>query len=98
MAKREKRLAAIRRNPKNVRPDDLHAALVDAGFSWEQPGTSHRVYRKGHSQVSIPQRNPLKPEYVRDALVAIGREAGTEDEKEVSDGNEIDGEGEPADG
>ncbi len=32
MAKRDKRIAAMRLNPKNVRPDELDAVLQGVGF------------------------------------------------------------------
>ncbi len=97
MTKRDKRLARMRRNPKNVRPDDLDAALVAVGFSVRQQGTSHRVYTYGSYQVIVPQRHPfLLQDYVKDALdileniakeVAENADEG-DTEAEGKDGNE----------
>jgi hypothetical protein len=59
----------MRRNPKNVRPDELEVVLRGAGFSVRQQGTSHRIYVRGAQRVSVPQRHPfLLATYVRQAL------------------------------
>ncbi len=71
MAKRDKRIAALRRNPHDVHPDDLNAVLSGLGFSWDQDGTSHRTYRLLGHQLSVPQKKPLKSIYVKQALKLI---------------------------
>lgn len=87
MAKRDKRIEAMRRNPKNVRLDDLHIVLVSEGFSWRQPGTSHRVYTRGKDRFSIPQRQPfLKPEYVLLASSYVDTGQGQNVAEETTDG------------
>ncbi len=69
MTKRDKRIEAMRRNPKSVRPDELHAVLVSAGFTCRHDGTSHKLYKRGTEKLSVPQRHPyLLPHYVLDAL------------------------------
>ena len=74
MAKRDKRIAAMRRNPRNVRPDDLDVVLRTAGFTMRQQGTSHKVYTQGPHQTVIPQRHPfLLQDYVKDALDLLDR-------------------------
>lgn len=97
MTKRDKRLARMRRNPKNVRPDDLDAVLAAVGFSVRQQGTSHRVYTYGPHQVIVPQRHPfLLQDYVKDALdilEKISKDVVEDDgegdtETEGKDGNE----------
>jgi hypothetical protein len=76
MAKRDKRIAAMRRNPKNVRPDDLDVVLRTAGFTMRQQGTSHKVYTRGEQQVLVPQHRPfLKAASVRQTLAVPGEEA-----------------------
>lgn len=93
MAKRDKRLAKIRRNPKNVRPDDLDVALVAVGFSVRQQGTSHRVYTYGPYQLVVPQRHPfLLQDYVKDALDILDRIA--KDVAEDDDEGAVEGDGE----
>ncbi len=68
-AKRNKRVEAMRQNPKTVRPDELDVVLRGAGFTAEQRGSSHKVYRRGGRTLLVPQRTPfLKENYVKDAL------------------------------
>jgi hypothetical protein len=78
MTRRDKRIEAMSRNPKNVRPDDLDVVLIAAGFSMRQQGTSHRVYVRGAQQLTVPQRHPfLLPVYVKQALAFIDMEEET---------------------
>lgn len=80
MAKRDKRIAAMRRNPRTVRPDDLDSALRGLGFAARQE-SSHRTYIYGDVVLTIPQRKPfLKPVYVILALELIDRLDLVEDE------------------
>jgi hypothetical protein len=78
MAKCDKRIAAMRRNPRNVRPDDLDVVLRAAGFTMRQQGTSHKVIAARwveEQQVVVPQHRPfLKAAYVRRALAVLGEE------------------------
>lgn len=68
LTKRDKRIERTRRNPKNVRPDEMDAILRDAGFTPHQEG-SHKTYRRDGQKLTIPQRKPfLKTVYVLDAL------------------------------
>lgn len=89
MAKRDKRTEAMRRNPRNVRPEDLHIVLVAEGFAWRQRGTSHRVYTRGEDQFAVPQRQPfLKPEYVLLALSYIDAGRAQDTAEETIDGGD----------
>jgi predicted RNA binding protein YcfA (HicA-like mRNA interferase family) len=82
VATRDKRIAAMRRNPRNVRPDDLDAVLRGAGFTAHQEG-SHKTYRRHGRKLTVPQHTPfLKPVYVKQALDMI------EDALEESDGGD----------
>jgi hypothetical protein len=66
----------MRRNPGNVRPDDLDVVLRAAGVPMRQQGTSHKVYTRREQQVLVPQHRPfLKAAYVRQALAVPGEEA-----------------------
>ena len=67
MAKRDKRIERMRQDPKSVRPEDLDIALTNAGFTSHQEG-SHKTYRRDGEKLTVPQRTPLKPVYVRQAL------------------------------
>lgn len=72
MTKREKRLDAMRRNPKNMRPDDLDAVMRAAGCAVEHEGGSHKIYRHSGRQISVPQRKLfLLPEYVKQAVAIL---------------------------
>lgn len=91
MAKRDKRIERIRRNPKNVRPDEMDGILRDAGFTAHQEG-SHKTYRRDGQKLTIPQRKPfLKAVYVRDALdlldawTALSETESDEKENETDD-------------
>jgi len=59
MTKRDKRIAALRRNPKNVRPEELDQVLRAAGFLARQEGTSHRRYTKESRSLTIAQHKPF---------------------------------------
>lgn len=86
MAQCDKRIAAMRRNPKNVRPDELNTLLITAGFTVRQQGSSHRVYSYGPYVLPVPQRKPfLLPIYVKQALVLLDSLAASQ--AVVSDGN-----------
>jgi hypothetical protein len=72
MSTKDKRIEAMRRNPKNVRPAELDAVLRGAGFVVRQHGTSHRVYKRGGAKISVPQRHPyLLRRYVEEALALL---------------------------
>jgi len=79
MAKRDKREASIRSNPKQVRFADLHAILKAADFVDGQPGSGGSHYTYSHpdypSIVAVPMphggSSHVKRPYVLDALKAI---------------------------
>lgn len=72
MGRREKRLERIKNNPRQVRPEDLEAALLAEGFVKRQGKGDHVVFSKGSSILTIDYRRPfLLPVYVTKALKAI---------------------------
>lgn len=74
MAKRDKREQAIRRNPKQVRYDDLHALLTDYGFDRIRGAGSHVQYRHPRflGRVTLSPHGAFVSVYqVRQALDAI---------------------------
>lgn len=78
------------RNPNDVRPEDLDAALIAAGFSSHQEG-SHKTYRRDGEKLTVPQRTPfLKSVYVLTALdlLAVGATAGDDEETGEGEGEE----------
>lgn len=75
VTKADKRLVAIRTDPRQVRPEELEAVLLAVGSVYRQSGTSHRVYRRGSREILvIPQQRPfIKEPYVRRALDLLGK-------------------------
>lgn len=73
MSKLEKLYQKVKRNPRQVRFDELRTLLLRAGFKERQPrsGSSHYTYTKGGKLVTIPKNNPVKPEYVKEAIRAL---------------------------
>lgn len=75
MSKRKKRLQRIRQNPKNVSFEDLRQLLEDYGFVLERSSGSHHSFKvqiKGETILFVvPYRRPVKPNYVKDALLLI---------------------------
>ena len=73
MSKRDKRLEALRTNPKHVRFDELRVVLEDCGFS-VRPSKGHWAF--SHPLLPLPfvvdPRRPfVLPVYVKNALRAI---------------------------
>lgn len=60
MSKLEKLLQKIKNNPRQVRFEELDKILTRSGFDRSQPGSgsSHYVYTKGKTQISVPKRQP----------------------------------------
>ncbi|NHZ72266.1 MAG: addiction module toxin, HicA family [Aquificales bacterium] len=72
MSKKEKLLAKLRRNPKNIRPEELEHVLVRLGFKKRQGRGSHMVYKRGEYRLTVPYKKPfLKPIYIKLALEII---------------------------
>ncbi|MGB9888000.1 MAG: type II toxin-antitoxin system HicA family toxin [Moorellales bacterium] len=73
MSKLEKLYQRIRNNPRQVRFDELRRILLRAGFKERQPrgGSSHYTYVKGNKIITIPRNDPVKPEYVKEAIKAL---------------------------
>ena len=74
MAKRDKRLAAIRSNPRQVRFADLKTALEARGFAARPGRGDHWVFIHPllpYPIVVDPRRPFVLPVYVRSALRAI---------------------------
>jgi predicted RNA binding protein YcfA (HicA-like mRNA interferase family) len=75
MAKRDKRLQKLRRNPKAVSLDELRTVLEDYGFSLDRIVGSHHVFRAEIGErvwkLVSPSNKPIKIIYVKQALEAI---------------------------
>ena len=75
MAKRDKRLAKMRQNPKSVSFDDLQKVLEDHGFQLVRIKGSHHVFESTEydKRLVVPKRNPVKAGYVKDAIRIIDK-------------------------
>jgi len=74
MAKRDKRIEAMRRNPRQVTADELDTVLTGLGFNCRSGRGDHRVYTHpnlSHPVVVDPHRPHLKRYVVLAALEAI---------------------------
>lgn len=74
MSRREKRLAALRANPKGWRYDELRTILEEFGFQTSTFGTSHRVFKHpSGARVGLVDSGSgaLLPVYAKAVLKAI---------------------------
>ena len=78
MSRIDKRLAAMRANPRDWRIEDLEAVARSAGLMVRKPGGSHVYFthptRPG--ALSVPARRPIKPVYVRRFVELIEKVSG----------------------
>jgi hypothetical protein len=71
MTKREKLLERLRRNPNNVRFEEVDTILLGLGFTKRQRG-SHAVYTFGVHRITVPFRKPfIKAVYVKQLLALL---------------------------
>jgi hypothetical protein len=81
MTSADKRLAAMRGNPRDWRIADLQAVARRHGLTWEQPGTSHVTFRSVRGgKVTVPAHKPIKPVYVRHFIALIDSLEGGDDD------------------
>jgi hypothetical protein len=80
MARLEKLLAAMRRNPRaDWRIDQLKAIADRYGIAHRQPGTSHVTFRPPHGEkLTVPAERPVKPVYIRKFLALIEAQETTD--------------------
>lgn len=72
MGKKEKLLAKMRQNPKNIRPEELEQLLLWLGFEKRAGKGSHTVYKRDEYRLTLPYKKPfLKPIYIKLALEII---------------------------
>jgi predicted RNA binding protein YcfA (HicA-like mRNA interferase family) len=72
MGKKEKLLAKLRRNPKNIRPEELEKLLLWLGFEKRAGKGSHTVYKMDEYRLTVPYKKPfLKSVYIKLALEII---------------------------
>lgn len=75
MSKREKKMQAIRANPKNVRFEMIQSVLLSYGFIETVPGggSSHYTYHKGIYRITVPKDNPVNKIYVLQVIKIIDK-------------------------
>lgn len=74
MSKREKAVAKIRQNPKNVRFEEIETILYRLGFVKRQGGTSHAIFTLGPHVIVVPKRKPfVKAKYIELLLDEIDK-------------------------
>lgn len=74
MSKREKAIAKLRQNPKNVRFEEIESILIGIGFTRRQEGTSHAIFTYGKHRLTVPHRKPfVLPVYVKQILEEIDK-------------------------
>ena len=73
MSKRDKRLEAIRNNPKNVKFETIRRILLNHGFTETVPsgGSSHYTYHKGIYRITIVKDKPINSIYIKQAIKII---------------------------
>ena len=60
---------------KNCAFEDLQRLLLAAGFIERKARGSHRIFKLGRVAISVPERRPVKENYV-DQVIAILQELG----------------------
>lgn len=77
----DKKLKAMRGNPRDWRIEDLQTVARRHGLTWEQPGTSHVTFRApGGGKVTVPAHKPIKPIYIRQFVALIDSMEGSDDD------------------
>jgi len=72
VSRKDKLLLSLKNNPKNVNFEDLKKLLEDNGYSAENSGGSHWVFRKeNYESITIPYKRPIKAIYVKRVLLIL---------------------------
>jgi len=73
LSKRDKRLQALKNNPKNVKFETVQNVLLSKGFSETAPGggSSHYTYSKGPYRITVVKDKPVNSIYIRQAIRII---------------------------
>jgi len=83
MSKKEKAIARLRQNPKNVRFEEIETILYRLGFTKRQDGTSHARFTLGKHIINVPKRKPfvlkIYVEFLLDELDKIEELDSSED-------------------
>lgn len=72
MSQKDKLIAKIKNNHRDVELEEIHKYLVMHGAQWHEGGKgSHRVYLLNGSQLTIPRKKPIKAIYVKLAIELV---------------------------
>ena len=77
MSKLEKLLQRIKNNPKTVRFEEIEKILLRNDFNESQSGggSSHYIFKKGDTSVTIPRHGKFVKEiYIEQAIAALEEE------------------------
>lgn len=79
MSNAEKRLAGMRRNPRDWRIEDLELVASFAGMKLRKPGGSHVIFShpKTARCLSVPSKRPIKPVYIKHFVAMVDEVMGT---------------------
>ena len=80
MSKREKLLAKIRNNPKEVRFEDLTKVLEWYGFELKRVKGSHHSFVRGQYNLTVSRRTPHLRSYIVKQALQIIDELSEDDE------------------
>jgi predicted RNA binding protein YcfA (HicA-like mRNA interferase family) len=78
----EKRIRRLRQSPRNISSRKLISILVSLGFELRGGKGSHKCYKHPklpQIKLTVPQQNPLREMYVKQALNAINKLKELED-------------------
>ena len=72
MARAEKLLDKMRRNPRDWRIERLQAIAEAYGVAWVHEGGSHCTFRTSKGEkLTVPAKRPIKPVYIRQFIDLI---------------------------
>lgn len=66
----------VLRTRKNCAFEDIERLLLALGFTERKAKGSHRIFKLGNLAISVPQRRPVKENYV-DLVLALVQELGS---------------------
>jgi predicted RNA binding protein YcfA (HicA-like mRNA interferase family) len=61
----------VLRTRKNCSFEDIERLLLALGFDERKASGSHRIFKRGRIVISIPQRRPVKENYVEHVLAIV---------------------------
>ena len=73
LSKCDKKIQALKNNPKNVKFETIQNILISKGFSETTPGrgSSHYTYSKGPYRITVVKDKPVNSIYIKQAVQII---------------------------